>query len=303
MTSVARMDDMSGHLHVNRIECIILLIREHHIPRQSWTRRKASDGKQMPEQSPKDKKAKELSLAYQIWSLRKKRHLGQKKLAELAGVSVSTVKNAENGKHRPYSYTLSALIDVLNPSAEEHEQLWQAWRLEDLHEKLVGLAGELTEDYPGLQSVTAPETPPTPAGSATSTERQAPVSGWRVVWVSWIRYQKYNKLFRRLLALLLALLLLALLVTSTIFPFIAQRKSIPLPDVHIPGWFFAVQWRGGEPRIIVTINATTGAWRSLWPPANSLLVNGPHINTADFDWLKSPAVNLHSHSLAFISWK
>ena len=53
-----------------------------------------------------------------LQSSRKKQGFGRDRLAELSGVSKSTIVNIENGKHLPYLHTAIALAKALNVSLD-----------------------------------------------------------------------------------------------------------------------------------------------------------------------------------------
>lgn len=58
------------------------------------------------------------SLGYKIYELRENRYVGQKELARLSHVSISTISNYENNVHQPALRTLIKIADYFNVSVD-----------------------------------------------------------------------------------------------------------------------------------------------------------------------------------------
>lgn len=58
------------------------------------------------------------SLGYKIYTLRENKEIGQKELAKLLHVSVSTISNYENNVHEPALRTIIKIADYFNVSVD-----------------------------------------------------------------------------------------------------------------------------------------------------------------------------------------
>ncbi len=58
------------------------------------------------------------SLGYKIYTLRENKEIGQKELAKLLHVSVSTISNYENNVHEPALHTIIKIADYFNVSVD-----------------------------------------------------------------------------------------------------------------------------------------------------------------------------------------
>ena len=60
----------------------------------------------------------DVKIEYKLWKIRNNKGISIRHLAEMSGVSKSTINDIENGRHDPTIYTLCLLAGALKGSPE-----------------------------------------------------------------------------------------------------------------------------------------------------------------------------------------